>query len=344
MKYILISVLLSTPGLPQTHGGEVRSSGNCSSAVSGNNNRVTITCPEMSKEQADDMVRLMNRILSQQVDPKKVYSELDKIHGAVNDLNTTINPFGNAPKEVTDEVMVSQRLLQNCDEFVRQWGNAGLHATQEAQKRLLENVTRPPATRTSNDGSPAVNAQFAADYNQTLGPRLLEWRARILAHASFLRSTQDWRNSRDYEHMAFICKSAHQLAKFYVAWQSADYDLVKESGNLTGACDSFAENWSKAQPGGGAAQFQIPNPYAMQAAVNAEYATKYKQTLEGELTAWRDQTLKQMPDQQHKDYSLVAEPSQLGMVCADVGSLMLSYRAKVADDIRNGRTQTRSKK
>ena len=55
----------------------------------------------MSKEKAEDMVRLMNRILSKQLDPKMVYSQLDKIQGALASIGDVVNPLGKASAAIS---------------------------------------------------------------------------------------------------------------------------------------------------------------------------------------------------------------------------------------------------
>ncbi len=53
----------------QSKTGEAKTGGSCSPAVTGTVTTMTINCTGMSKERAEEMVRLMNTILSKQIDP-----------------------------------------------------------------------------------------------------------------------------------------------------------------------------------------------------------------------------------------------------------------------------------
>src|SRR5580658_1572118 len=115
---IFLIMILPVSSLAQVRSGNAETTGSCSPAVTGNSNQITVTCNGLSKEKADDMVRLMNSILSRQLDPKKVYGELDQIYGKVSDMNDTINaainPLANAPPEVVERLTKGQRLATEC--------------------------------------------------------------------------------------------------------------------------------------------------------------------------------------------------------------------------------------
>ena len=78
MKYGIILVLyfIAIPCRSQTTG-KADSTGPCSPAVSGNNNQFTINC-QISKEQGQKMLDILNKILMNQLDPKTVTDKLDE--------------------------------------------------------------------------------------------------------------------------------------------------------------------------------------------------------------------------------------------------------------------------
>jgi len=66
---------------PQTGSATVKDA--CSVANTGNNNTFTITCG-VGKQQGDALLKIMNRIIANQLDPDAVMTKLDEILKAVN--------------------------------------------------------------------------------------------------------------------------------------------------------------------------------------------------------------------------------------------------------------------
>lgn len=89
MKYglcgTILFLLLAMPCSEQTPtAGKAATSGPCSPAVTGNENRFTISCVGVSKEQGQKMLDILNKILANQIDTKEVMAKLDEILHAVN--------------------------------------------------------------------------------------------------------------------------------------------------------------------------------------------------------------------------------------------------------------------
>lgn len=93
MKYAIVALLLlvAAPCFAQTtKAGEAKTSGACSPAVTGNNNQFTINCSGISQAQGQQLLSILNRILSQQLDPKAVMDKLDEIEKEVKKGNTGV--------------------------------------------------------------------------------------------------------------------------------------------------------------------------------------------------------------------------------------------------------------
>jgi hypothetical protein len=79
-------LLLCTTALCQTVGtGSAETKGQCSPANTGNNNVFNITCG-IGKEKGEQMLKILNRILSSQLDPNEVMGRLDEILRGVNEI------------------------------------------------------------------------------------------------------------------------------------------------------------------------------------------------------------------------------------------------------------------
>ena len=65
--------------------GPAATRGACSPATTGNNNSFTISCG-IGKEQGEKLIAILNKILSNQIDPSAVMSKLDDIQKGVEDI------------------------------------------------------------------------------------------------------------------------------------------------------------------------------------------------------------------------------------------------------------------
>lgn len=75
---------MALPCCAQTITGKAETTGTCSPAISGNQNQVRIDCQGVDKEQAAKMILILNKILSNQINPDAVMTKLDEILKAVN--------------------------------------------------------------------------------------------------------------------------------------------------------------------------------------------------------------------------------------------------------------------
>ena len=70
--------LFAIPSFSQINTGAAETKGACSPANTGNNNTFNITCG-IGKQQGDALLKIMNRILDNQLDPDAVMKKLDEI-------------------------------------------------------------------------------------------------------------------------------------------------------------------------------------------------------------------------------------------------------------------------
>jgi len=90
----LVVFALMGYGQSQHISGAAETRGSCSPANSGDNNMFNITCG-IGKEQGDRMLSILNRILSNQLDPNLVMAKLDEMAEALKKQGTTNNcPLG----------------------------------------------------------------------------------------------------------------------------------------------------------------------------------------------------------------------------------------------------------
>jgi hypothetical protein len=338
---------LSSWAQPKT---EVHSNGVCSPAINGNVNTITVTCTGMSKETAADMVQLLNNILSRQLDPKKVYSQLDSISGTVADLNDTVsavvNPLGNAPPEIVDKIRHLNQLRTDCFQFATQWSLSLMKGTSVGQ--AIPNATDAgssaiTAARVEND------SQSSTKYATELGPRLIEWRSKI-APQMRLRLAQDWTVAKTSDQLQFICKNFSQLKRQYSVAAGADYALVKESQQLEQACQSLLVKWTygpSLDPARLTAISQSASANVLTAqteVINQQQVRQYNQTLLPRLTAAQDEILKLFPGDSRKNYTDVNDNQQMGVVCGDFGGLLVNYQMKLSQDLLKAKSQSRTRK
>ena len=90
MRLVIACLLLGMALSAQTQAPSVvqQAQGPCSVAVSGSNNQV-FTCRGVDKQTADQILRILNRIMANQLDPALVITKLDEIQKAVGDIQQT---------------------------------------------------------------------------------------------------------------------------------------------------------------------------------------------------------------------------------------------------------------
>ena len=75
-------LFLSPLGFAQSN----TTSGPCSPIAPGNRGSIVIECPGLSKEHADELLKIVNRILENQLDPVAVLAKLDEMHRDIREV------------------------------------------------------------------------------------------------------------------------------------------------------------------------------------------------------------------------------------------------------------------
>jgi len=73
-------------------------SGPCSPIAPNNSGSVTINCPGLSKQEGDQMLKILNKILGDQLDPEAVMTKLDEIQKGVNEIKQA-----HAPRRLSEQ-------------------------------------------------------------------------------------------------------------------------------------------------------------------------------------------------------------------------------------------------
>jgi hypothetical protein len=94
LRSVLLSILIAVPCFSQTNKQIVQTTGPCSPAVTGDNNKFEIWCEGITKEQGQQFLEILNKIAKNQLDPKVVIAKLDGIEKSVAQIkeNTQIDP------------------------------------------------------------------------------------------------------------------------------------------------------------------------------------------------------------------------------------------------------------
>jgi len=340
---LLTTVPITSWAQPKTATADA--SGSCSTAIVGNSNQITVTCYGLPKEKLAELSRLMNGILSRQLDPKKVYGELDLIYGALSNLNAAISPLADAPPEVTARMKRAQRLGMECSGLASDWNGDLQDTAKNSGKKSMQTITDQLTVLQSGyesvHGDPARDRQYSTEYATNLAPQLIAWRTRALSQLPYLRSSQKWNEANDLAQLRFVCTSFQMLATQYSVSPRADYTLAKESQTLRNSCNSLMTNWLKDDMSYGHDGTEPASPDK----VNADKAAQYKDDLEGRLNSWRDEVMSEISSRvPKKNYDAVSDAMQLLGVCADFGQVVAAYQSKVAEDIRKSKASSAHKK
>ena len=242
MRASLIFLLLSTVSVAQSPPpGGVKVQGACNQVVAGNGNQVTLNCNGISKEKAAQLVRLLNTIISRQLDPDEVYAQLnqisakvDSVNAKVESVNLSIAPLTGMPQEEQSIFLTAQRLYSDCNAAGADWVQAKSNAAQIAMRNMVEarntymqnpsNVAARQAylkaaqanqqalidLSAASSSANSIDQAHIARYHAELEPQLLKSRAQILA-----------------------------LSPDSSSMSSPDYDAVSSSQQLGAVCNDF---------------------------------------------------------------------------------------------------------
>ena len=176
-----------------------------------------MVCQGVPKEKAEEMVRLMNIILERQLDPKRVYSQLNQIHNDINALGIKVDPLANAPPAAITLLNKSQRMETACSDFSEAWGRETIERINEYNR---ERQARAEAHQRSGPGktmeiSDAVAQERAADYEKTLAPELIAWRSQLVSQVPKVSSTQNYTDVKTTFQMVAVCRDVVKIATAY---------------------------------------------------------------------------------------------------------------------------------
>ena len=191
MRASLIFLLLSTMSMAQpAPTGGVKVQGACNQVVAGNGNQVTLNCNGISKEKAAQLVRLLNTIISRQLDPDEVYAQLNQISAKVDSINVSIDPLTGMPQEEQNIFLTAHRLYSDCMAAARDWNLA----------------------RFSNSANSADQVHTAR-YRAELEPQLLKSRAQMLALSpdSSPMSGPDYDTVSNARQLAAVCQDLSRV-------------------------------------------------------------------------------------------------------------------------------------
>lgn len=330
--------------------------GNCSTAIAGgNNNQVVIHCSGVSDARANQLIQLMNRILSEHMDISEVNSRLDQISaqvGSVNtqmsslndqmgDLNDTLNPLSKAPASVKKLLFESQSAGQACMMFAMNWMAKDSTARSSAQMAMLRNVPGLPGAA-PDPAAAEFNRQKLEAYQNTLEPQI----AALIAHfRSVLPPDTSFPDPQSVQGARDVMELERQLQNLYSRYMlvqrskgsALDSRLVLDWDRVTNACSDSYRSWGKGYPVSTQQRYNqnLKAGDDQVAEIDAQQAQLYQQTLAQRLVAWRSEVVTKLPPQktQEVDYTSVATYLQLRDVCTDFQSLGSAYRDKAYADL-----------
>ena len=116
MRLALLWLLIATGTFAQTAAPTVQqeASGECSAAVAGNDNRVTINCRGITTGQGDELLKVLNTILRKQLSASVVLAKLDEIQSGVTDIKGELA----AKQQQEDEAERIRRTAPQIDPYL----------------------------------------------------------------------------------------------------------------------------------------------------------------------------------------------------------------------------------
>ncbi|MBB5329420.1 hypothetical protein [Tunturiibacter gelidoferens] len=354
MKYLIVLLAMLTGiSLSQSPTGDASTKATCSAANTGTITTLTINCSAMSKERAEDMVRLMNRILSKQIDPKEVYKQLDQIQSSLVSIGDTLNPLAKASPSQMALINDSQRLALSCSNFVQNW-NIDFTKSQQAALSALQPLQRgqPSAPIDWNEIIIQVDRKKADEYNKTIATKIQRAASQVLAELPQKEATQ-YRSVRllqisAVKRMADYSEIVGGLT--YIYDQYNDPDIVAKPNpvllaslkSLRQECLKFQQDWQSEynKTAGVGTQTQASvysSPITLKNTFDTERSIEFEKAVEPELIVWRTKVLSRDPSlNSHIDYKNVSSALDAGRICMDVMNTGNGYRAKVIDDLHKG--------
>jgi len=325
-----------------------KTTGACSPAVISGSAKVTISCTGISTVQANRMIDLMNRILSERLDMKDVEAKLNQLESDLGSLNNALNPTAHAPQESKELLNSAESLGRECLALQSEWAQqdtARILQETEQSKSRIQGFYRNAHAETSTGGVPstqvAITERKTAEFRSKFGSRV------GLLQNSFRRAMPNETGFPNYLSIAsprdlddFI-RHLSSLYQRYLVNQSLsgsplDSALATDYFRLESELRDFSKDWTKEYMSNylaGANQYQksLDEDQTVSATAQADLAAKesktYHESLEPKLSEWKSRVLLQLPKRPPgPDYKNVSTRAELGMVCSDVTSLGMAFR------------------
>jgi hypothetical protein len=371
MRYlILVLFILPTQAWAQSKTGEATTKASCSAANTGTITTLTINCSGMSKEQAGDMVRLMNKILSREIDPKLVYNQLNKIQSSLSSIGDTINPLANAAPRDLSLLEDSQRLSLACSTFLQGWN---FDATQRYMALLAPRpapLSSPVAAAPVDWGEITieVNRKRVKQFKTTLAEKVSAITSSAIklipepnagvagqvmtqaevseqaAHSHYDRQSEEIARMHykvDFDQVVGVTTEIYDAYNDPEIVPSPDPKMLRTLKSLRQELMSFSQDWqasyTKAAYPNGVERVSTTggNPAAETLnVVNSERSAKYEQQLGPQLEEWRKTIVARDPALRSSlSYGTVSSQIETGRVCSDILTLSALFRMKLIHDL-----------
>jgi hypothetical protein len=307
--------------------------GGCSSAIaSGNGNVVTIHCAGISTTKADQIIKLMNRILTERLDVAQINSKLDELETAMGSINDQLNPLRKAPREAQELLNEGQNISTECAMFASDW-------TSQGSTQLVSNMNtlRALSLEPNPTSIGANDEQQIQEFQRSLGPRITSLIVRLRPALPADTSYPDPASVKTARDVSDIESRLSELHRDYIVVQRSegrpiDPKLELEIDRVGDECLKLYQGW-----GASAYRARIENYQKGQRDIasasnnlDAKEMSRYRDTLEPRLTAWKSKVLAAMPGTPSDlDYGAVSDSGHLMAVCRNVTSLTTSYRNKL---------------
>jgi len=178
---MLVLLLLAQRACAQSPS-TARASGNCSPAISGSKvGNVTITCSALSPDKADQLIRLMNRILQDHIDPDVIYKQLDELRTQVGHLDVAMNPLAHADPRSAELATRGNQLYQGCTNLLSRWNAENSDARQAATESYDTVKGHLSLTDYWKEAESSVAAKWLPVFSKDLKIKMGVWRAEVIA-------------------------------------------------------------------------------------------------------------------------------------------------------------------
>jgi hypothetical protein len=337
MKFLIVLLtFLPFETWSQSRTGEAKTQTACSPAITGTVTTMTINCTGMSKERAEDMVRLMNRILSKQIDPKEVYKQLDQIQASLSGIGDAVNPLAKASSSDLALINDSERLALSCSKFLQNW-NVDFTKRQMAAVSTTQPTpasTRPATPVDWHEITIDVDRKWAAEFNATLANKISSTASLVLPQLATKNKLPQFRiRQLESPTAKRLSEYSNIVASVTIVFDNyndpdvvakPDPALLAKLKSLRQECMKFQQDWQADynKTAGVNTATRSANPYNildMKNSFDKERSGEFEKTVAPALLAWRTKVLSRDPTlDTHVDYKNVTSALDASRVCSDV--------------------------